>query len=199
MSSNLKNIIKLPILDEKTEKALLVDLKFGLPEAVKEWFATYKPHLTAYLATKIDSSKDRDELVQEVFLHSLKQLPLFRGESSLWTWMCSIARHEIADYYRKRYAKKALKTLPLVDWLVCEYPKDATEVAESVRATLLKMTPKYRNLLLGKYLDDYSVKELANQHNKTEKSIESDLFRARKEFKGLWVGVSEAGKVKHAK
>jgi RNA polymerase sigma-70 factor (ECF subfamily) len=106
--------------------------------------------------------------------------------------MCSIARHEIADYYRKRYAKKALKTLPLVDWLVCEYPKDATEVAESVRATLLKMTPKYRNLLLGKYLDDYSVKQLANQHDKTEKSIESDLFRAREEFKELWVGVSEA-------
>jgi len=188
MSSNLKT----QIVDEKTEKALLVDLKYGLPEAVKKWFATYKPHLTAYVATKIDSPKDRDELVQEVFMHSLKQLPLFRGESSLWTWMCSIARHEIADYYRKRYAKKALKTLPLVDWLVSENPQDATEITETVRVTLSKMTPKYRNLLLGKYLDDYSVKELADQHDKTEKSIESDLFRAREEFKGLWVHVSEA-------
>lgn len=192
MSSNLKSTFKQPILDEKTEKALLVDLKYGLPEAVKKWFATYKPHLTAYVATKIDSSKDRDELVQEVFMHSLKQLPLFRGESSLWTWMCSIARHEIADYYRKRYAKKALKTLPLMDWLVSDHPQDATEVAEIVRVTLSKMTPRYRNLLLGKYLDEYSVKELANQHDKTEKSIESDLFRAREEFKGLWLGVSEA-------
>lgn len=185
------------IMDAATEKALLVDLKAGLPEAVKQWFQIMKPHLTAFVGAKIDNAKDRDELVQEVFLHSLKQLPLFRGESSLWTWMCSIARHEIADYYRKKYAKKALKTLPLMDWLVHdmghdltdETPCDASELAEVVRATLSHMTPRYRALLLGKYLDEFSVKELALRHDKSEKSIESDLFRARREFKDLWTQV----------
>lgn len=177
---------KLPILEKDVEKALLSDLKAGLPEAVEVWFQTYKSHLTAFVATKIDNSKDRDELVQEVFLHSLKQLPLFRGESSLWTWMCSIARHEIADYYRKKYAKKALKTIPLMDWLVSSKPHDAEDIAEIVQITLAKMTPKYRSLLLEKYIDEYSVKELAKEHDRSEKAIESDLFRARQEFKVLW-------------
>ena len=198
MPSNEGTSLTTQIMDEATEKALLVDLKEGLPEAVKQWFQILKPHLTAFVGTKIDNPKDRDELVQEVFVHSLKQLPLFRGESSLWTWMCSIARHEIADYYRKRYAKKALKTLPLMDWLVHDLghisggnvPRDASELAEVVRSTLSQMTPKYRSLLLGKYVDECSVKDLAKQHEKSEKSIESDLFRARQEFKELWAQVS---------
>ena len=198
MPSNEGTSQSAKIMDIATEKALLIDLKAGLPEAVEQWFQTMKPHLTAFVDVKIDNPKDRDELVQEVFLHSLKQLPLFRGDSSLWTWMCSIARHEIADYYRKRYAKKALKTLPLMDWLVHDIEqatendiiRDASELAEVVRSTLSKMTPKYRALLLGKYLDEHSVKELATQHDKSEKSIESDLFRARQEFKELWAQVS---------
>lgn len=196
---NTQNLGKAPTVDsEKSnsaislmipkhiEVALLSDLKRGLPQAVEQWFKLYKSHITAYVGVKIDSNKDRDELVQEIFVHSLQQLPLFRGESSLWTWMCSIARHEIADYYRKRYAKKALKTLPLMDWLAAESPGDASDVSQIVHATLSKMTPKYRELLLNKYFDKYSVKKLAKVLDKSEKSIESDLFRARQEFKQLW-------------
>jgi len=174
------------LIPKHIEVALLSDLKRGLPQAVEQWFKLYKSHITAYVGVKIDSNKDRDELVQEIFVHSLQQLPLFRGEASLWTWMCSIARHEIADYYRKRYAKKALKTLPLMDWLAAESPGDASDVSQIVHATLSKMTPKYRELLLNKYFDKYSVKKLAKVLDKSEKSIESDLFRARQEFKQLW-------------
>jgi RNA polymerase sigma-70 factor, ECF subfamily len=192
MTSNPKTTSTNPILDFATEKALIIDLKYGLPLAVEKWYSAYKPHLTAYVSIKIQNSKDRDELIQEVFMHSLKQLPLFRGDSSLWTWMCSIARHEIADYYRKKYAKKALKTIPLVDWLVCDSPQDAQELSETVRVILSKMSAKNRSLLLKKYLDDFSVKQLATQQQKTEKSIESDLFRARKEFKALWFSFAEA-------
>jgi len=175
-----------PIVPSHIEQALIADLKQGLPQAVEQWFKLFKSPVTAYIGSKIDNPKDRDELVQEVFVHSLQQLPLFRGHSSLWTWMCSIARHEVADYYRKRYAKKALKTLPLMDWLVIESAGDASDVAEIVRETLKKMTPKYRDLLLSKYFDEQSIKQLALANDRSEKAVESDLFRARREFKELW-------------
>jgi len=172
---------------QQEERALVVDLKAGVPEAVKLWFDDLKPPLTRYVGTKVDNHKDRDELVQEVFLHCLAQLPLFRGESSLWTWMCSVANHEIADYYRKKYAKRALKTLPLMDWVAAPGNLwDATQTAQQVRSTLKRMTPRYRELLLGKYLDQRSVRDLAKRLDRTEKAIESDLFRARSEFKVLF-------------
>lgn len=189
-SSNLArtphSVSQLSLLGPDREKALLQDLRAGHPQAVKTWFKTFKPHLTRFVATKIDNQKDIEEIVQETFINSLKHLPLFRGGSSIWTWLCSIARHEIADYYRKRYAKKALKTLPLMDWLTHTPIMDAGELSERVNQTLSKMRPKDRNLLLGKYLDDLSVKELANQQGRTAKAIESDLFRARSQFRYLW-------------
>lgn len=182
----MKSSIKPAKIDPQVERALIQDLKAGLPQAVTCWFELYKPHITSFISTKINSAHQVDELTQEVFVHSLRQLPLFRQESALLTWMLSIARHEVADYYRKKYAKKALKTIPLMDWLFVTDFHDAHETAALVREILAKMTPRYRVVLLKKYGDEMSIKEIAVDIEKSEKSVESDLYRARVEFKALW-------------
>src|SRR3989344_1118054 len=105
----------------KIDAVLLARLKSGDSPAVNEWFRAYHDRLLAFVSQKIDNAHDAEELVQETFVNCLKHLPLFRGESSIWTWMCGIAQHEVADFYRKKYAKKALKLLPLGEWLGKEW------------------------------------------------------------------------------
>jgi len=165
---------------------LLTRLKKGEPKAVSEWYEEYSPRLLSYVNKKISSHKDSEELVQEVFLGCLKHLPLFRGNSSIFTWMCSIARHEISDYYRKRYAKKALKYVPLGEMILQEEIVDAHESAQKVKEVFAQMKDESKELLMQKYVDCKKVSEIGQELGRTTKAIESDLFRARKEFKKLY-------------
>ena len=101
--------------------------------------------------------------------------------------MQSIAQHEVADFYRKKYAKRAIKTLPLSELLLDQRIENTAEISQRVTAVLQKMTAHSRELLLKKYVDSQKVAEIALELGKTIKSVESELFRARKEFKSLYI------------
>ncbi|GAG37642.1 unnamed protein product, partial [marine sediment metagenome] len=123
----------------KSEKELVSQLKKGNPQAVETWFNQFYPELLAVAKLKAKTSQDAEDLVQETLINCLKQIQIFRGDASLKTWMMTILRHEIADYYRKKYAKKAIKTLPLTDFLLKEELKDSSEVEDRVKQALGKM------------------------------------------------------------
>ncbi|MCB9813457.1 MAG: RNA polymerase sigma factor [Pseudomonadales bacterium] len=171
--------------NEKDMK-LLAKLKIGNPRAVTQWFNNYHNRMFALVVQKVSNPQDAEEIVQQTFLNCLKHLPLFRGNSSIWTWMNSIARHEIADYFRKKYAKKALKTTHLFDLLMIDDVDDSTEVSEKVTKVLKRMRNQYQEILMLKYIDNKKVAAIATELGKSIKAVESDLFRARKEFKALW-------------
>ncbi len=169
------------------EEVLIEALKNGNELAVEYWFKKYRPQLRKIALSKVPNQSVAAEIVQETFISCLQTLNLFKGKSSLLTWMQSVMRHEVADYYRKQYAKKFIQTIPLSDFLFEQNYKDAASSAELVTLVLKRMVKKNRELLLKKYVDCQKVKDIALEMNVTIKSVESDLFRARKEFKALWL------------
>ena len=165
------------------EAALVSDLKLGLEEAVEVWYRQYFQLVLTFISRKIDNKKDAEEITRETFLNCLRQLPLFQQKSTLKTWMFRIASHEVADYYRRRYAKKFIHSLPLSNLLFIENPRDMHETSQAVVDTLKKLRTDYKQLLLLKYVEHVPVKEIARQLGRSIKSVESDLFRARQEFR----------------
>ena len=63
---------------------------------------------------------------------------------------------------------------------------DSTEVSEKVTKVLKRMRNQYQEILMLKYIDNKKVAAIATELGKSIKAVESDLFRARKEFKALW-------------
>ncbi len=169
-----------------TEQQFLADLKNASPQAVRQWYEQYSPKLLRHLLSKVVNPSDAEELTQDVFLSCLKSLPLFRGESSIWTWMLRVAQHEVADYFRKRYAKKFIFALPLSEFLPTQPVHNSEEVAQLVMAVLQQMKQEHREILLMKYLDGKRVLQIASETGRTVKSVESILFRARDEFRELY-------------
>ena len=171
------------------DQKLITRLRRGDQLASREWFERYHPQLLQFVLYKVSNHDDAEEIVQEVFINCLKHLPVFNGKSSILTWMKSIARHEIADYYRKKYAKKAVHTIPLLDSLSSESLDDASVVAKKVSLVLRKMRKDYRELLLLKYVDGKRVKIIAQELRRSFKSVEADLFRARSDFKAIYAQI----------
>lgn len=168
------------------DQQLVIDLKYGRPEAVKAWYKQYSEPLRQYLEKKVQNASDADELTQDVFMACLKHLPLFRGESSIWTWMIRIAHHETADYYRRKYAKKVIQTLPVNELSELPELEDSYEISQRVKNVLRKMSVSSRELLQRKYIDKQQVKYISQDLGKSAKAVESLLFRARLEFRELY-------------
>lgn len=135
-----------------------------------------------------------EDVVQETFVTALEGLERFDARSSLFTWLCGIARNKIREHHRKRRPRPIEDVLaasdadidailanierePLPDWVL-----EQEETAELVGATLSSLPPEYREALVGKYVDGLSVAQLGERVGKSEKAAESALHRARLAF-----------------
>lgn len=178
-------------MSKRLEESQIIELlKMGDPTAVEYWFSEYQDRLSQFFSERVESVADVKELVQETFIACLKQLPLFRGEAGIYTWMIAIAHHQVADFYRKKYAKRALQYLPLSQFLLEAKIDDAHESAEKVKLVLAAMSHYSCELLQKKYVDGKKVAEIAQELGKSVKAIESELFRARVEFKDLYTSTN---------
>ena len=64
---------------------------------------TYTKNLFNYTITKVQQKEIAEDLVQETFLSAYQSYENFKNKSNLKTWLFSILKHKIADYYRLKY------------------------------------------------------------------------------------------------
>ena len=88
------------------------ELVRGVLKGDKVWITKferkYRQRLLNFILQKIDNYQDAEEVAQDVLVSAIYCLPSFLGKSCLWTWLCSIAKHEIADFYRRKKIKEVL-------------------------------------------------------------------------------------------
>ncbi|HZZ98957.1 MAG TPA: RNA polymerase sigma factor [Candidatus Saccharimonadia bacterium] len=164
----------------------LDQLRAGNAAAVREWYRQFGPPVRRFVLSKVSNERDAEEIVQDVFVSCLDSLPLFHGGSSLQTWMFSVAKHEVADYFRKKYAKRVLQSIPFADALLPTQLHNMHTVSAAVQRVLSRMSMRDREVLMLKYVDGAGVKEIAGKFKVSFKSAESLLFRARKLFRVMY-------------
>jgi RNA polymerase sigma-70 factor, ECF subfamily len=132
-----------------------------------------------------------EDLMQEILFAAWKDLPGFRGEASLRSWVLGIARHKLEDYYRKRIRETELReddanaTEPAVVPML-ERELDSARERERLRQTLAELPEAYGLALMWRYHEGKSVREMAQLTGKTEKAMERLLARARETFRRRW-------------
>ena len=177
----------------KTHKDYIItqQLLSGDKQALRNIYHILTPKLQKYLFSKLSDKNDVDELTQDVWLNFLDALPVFSYKSSLWTFMMSIARHEVMDFYRKKYAKKAIQYVPFLKDIynvpLDSSAKTSENINSLIESILTTLANDYASLLRLKYLDGLSVKDIAIKMNMSPKSIESKIYRARMAFKKAYI------------
>ena len=123
-----------------------------------------------------------EDLVQETLLEACRSAPGYRGDSSLTTWICAIARHRIARYYanerRDEMAREGLRLVTSEDDHALD-GIDELETRDEVIRALGRLSVAHRQVLVLKYLDGWSVIEIAEQLGRSEVQVQSLLQRAR--------------------
>ena len=66
------------------------------------FYKTYAPKIKRYVHAKVGVYEDAEDLVQDILYAFLEAARDFRGNSSIQTYLYSIAHHKVIDYYRKK-------------------------------------------------------------------------------------------------
>ena len=153
----------------------------------------YADAIQAYVASRLAPQVDKvDDLMQEIFLAAWKGLPEYRGDSPLRSWLLGIARHKIEDYYRSRLrAAEPLPDgedgdLPSEPELELDEVLDQEKLRGKVQRVMRTMPESYALLLLWRYWEKRSAREVSERIGRTEKAVERMLARARADFRERW-------------
>lgn len=169
------------------DKELVEKLKRAEPTAVVELYNLYFDRIYSLVFNQL--ARDREatqDIVQETFLAALKSASRFRGQSKVYTWLYSIASKKVADFYRHRTREAKRQNESLERYATSLSPNGTLESEEKhqlVQTTLSRLPWHYRQVLLLKYVEEMPVSEISQVMERSPKSVEGLLTRARRELR----------------
>ncbi|MCR4263772.1 MAG: RNA polymerase sigma factor [Candidatus Roizmanbacteria bacterium] len=172
----------------KNEKELVESILGGSEEALRIFYDECKPKLTNFIRLRVSNEKDVEELTQDTFMAALEAFRDFTYRSSVYTFLCAIAKRKVIDFYRRKKLKRIIfSQIPAIEPLlsILTTPEDKLDeklLAQKIEKTLDALSPQYKRLLQLKYIEGWSVTRIAEEMTMSFKSAESKLFRARQAF-----------------
>ncbi len=136
---------------------------------------------TAYLITGDD--RISEDCVQEMFIRLYYNIFQFRGQSSLSTWMYRILVNECRQKLRRSWYKRVVPEDVSRNEACSETNEDETLQNICIRNCLLKLSDKYREVLVLYYFNCMTVKEIGEALNTSQGTIKSRLKRARESLR----------------
>jgi RNA polymerase sigma-70 factor (ECF subfamily) len=170
----------------------------GEERAVGEFFDRYFPGLFRFASSRLGADSDHaEEIVQLTLCRAISKLDTYRGQSGLFTWLCTFCRNEISAFYQRRRRMPqeidlADETTEIRDALQAnlgDFGEDPAtslgrkELAQAVRNVLERLPGSYGDVLEWKYIEGAPVTEIASRLGVTAKAAESALSRARLAFR----------------
>jgi RNA polymerase sigma-70 factor (ECF subfamily) len=175
-------------LDTVPGVMLLARCRQGDASAWRDMYVLHKHRVTRFLRFLLGPVEDVDDLVQQVFIEMVESLGAFRGESSLTTWIFSIARHTAEIHLRTEY-RHDRKRQAWAEWsdVAGSYSPDPATGAEErdlariVSDALEGMDQRHRLVWLMAEVEGLSTAEMAAALDVPAGTVRSRLFHARGE------------------
>ena len=128
----------------------------------------------------VRSPADADDVFSEVFLSFFKKERSFESEEHRKAWLIRVTINCAKDLLEQRSQLQMIQEETLPD----QTAPDATTYMD-LHMAIERLRPEYREVIKLYYLDDLSVKEIAEVLNKNENTVKTQLFRARDTLKTI--------------
>jgi RNA polymerase sigma-70 factor, ECF subfamily len=139
-----------------------------------------------YIYSNVRNREDAEDLTSQVFLKAVRNLDTKRSMQSSQAWLFQVARTTIADYWRAHYrgTPGSLDDLLEAGWegpVAEEGPALTSSRAEDrVQGILSTLPARYREVLIYRFLMNFSIRETASKMGLTEANVKVVQYRALK-------------------
>lgn len=135
------------------------------------------------------SSQEAEDLTQDVFLKLFVKLRSFKGNSKFSTWLYAFTYNHCVNYVNRNTAKKIEKKSvdsEVLEDRLYEPQKDDKEISQLKVDRLMEalelISPDEKMILLLKYQDGMSIKELTDVLDIGESAVKMRLKRAKEKL-----------------
>lgn len=161
------------------------------------WIELYSDYLFNYTISRVNDREIAKDIIQDTFFAGLKSMKNFKGEASERTWLISILKRKIIDYYRKINSKKGQTEVRMTyntdenegDWLE-ERVKDEnylnaqdilenTELGDAIYDCMSKLPERQATVFKMKTILNYETETICNKLNITASNLWVIIHRAR--------------------
>jgi len=161
-----------------------------------KWVDDYADAMYNFALARVDDPDLAKDLVQETFISGLKALENFEEKSSVKTWLFSILKRKIIDYYRQQEARK---TKPLSSyfaekgrvghWIPEAAPKgnyadfeediENRELQEAITDCVGQLPGKWKGIVIDKLIEEKGTDEVCNEYDITPSNLWVIMHRAK--------------------
>jgi RNA polymerase sigma-70 factor, ECF subfamily len=140
------------------------------------------PEVYGYLLDRCRDVPTAEDLTSETFLAAVRVLDAHDTPALSVAWMIGVARHKLADHWRRRARETRASTVVGADELTDD-PWDAHLDQLRAHEVLCALGDHHRLALTLRYVDGLSVPEVAALLERTVHATEALLVRARAAYR----------------
>lgn len=157
-------------------------------EAYEEYYGVvYK---AVYM--RLLSRENTEDVVQETFIKAMNSWDRFDdSKASAKTWLCTIARNTMINYVRnnKKHENSSLDEMGEAGFEIGVVDKEleslADDDAREVYELLKPLKPQDRELLVMRYVEEMSYKEIADKVGSNDRAVAKRVERLIKKCREL--------------
>lgn len=171
------------------ENFVIKKIKNGDNSSFKILYEKYQSKLFAYVYSKVSDKAEVEDLMQEVFVKVYKNIELYdESKSSFYNFILTNAKQVISDYFRNnnnyenRIEKIYLNSNVISDEDIAII-YDSIDGEYNLKSVLDKLPETQRMALNLVYIKNMSYKDAARIMKKSELSVKSLIFRAKRTLK----------------
>ncbi len=176
------------------EKNLIKNLKLRDEQAFRILVDKYKNLIFNTSVSIIQNLDETDDLTQEVFIQIYKSIKTFKEKSSLSTWIYKITLTKCFEHLRFKRRKKRFANFvnlfkddgSIIDVPEFNHPGIILEKKEDAKLlfdAINQLNDEQKSTYVLKNIEGLSYKKISKIMNKSTSSIESLIFRAKKNLK----------------
>ena len=180
------------------ERELVRRMLAGEERAFDAFFEAHFSRLYRFALPRLGGDVEAArEVVQASLGKAMRKLATFRAEAAVFTWLCQICRHEIADHIRahRRHAERMVLIDDRPDLRAAiealEAPEEydllrhcaREEAGQLIKSVLDRLPARYGDALEWKYVEGRSVEEIGTILGIGHIAAQSLLARARVAFR----------------
>ena len=189
-SRGKRNIFLVPLENSPLPDSKLVRLSLENAAFFAQIVQKYEKSLLRYLLRISNISREEaEDLLQEIFVKIYQNLRDFDSSLKFSSWIYRIAHNETISAWRKKSVRgekvdleKAEAAQLLRSTLDIAAEVDDRFLVESVREILRDLPPKYREILVLRFLENKDYSEISDILRRPMGSVATLISRAKKHF-----------------
>lgn len=175
---------------ENQEEKALIDKAKSDPVAFGQLYKRYVERIYNYIYYRTGSTRDAEDLTGKVFFKAMSHIKGYKHMGLPFSaWLYRIAHNLVANYHRDRSRKQEIsiehvpgQVLPQAGTQPETHVVRSQEV-ENLLSTIRELAPNRQELLILKFVDQLSNREIGQIMRKSEGAIKSLYHRTLLELR----------------